>query len=567
MYMTVSENGLSNKSKTVKLLDCTLRDGGYLNNWKFSHKLAKDVYRAVSDAGIDFFEIGFKGSKKFLDSNKFGLWRFSEDKDILSVKEDIQGAKICVMADFGKFDTNTLSAKCDTEIDLVRVAVHKNKIAEALSLCEKIKDKGYLTSLQMMGYSAYTCDEQNKIVDLLKNSSLDYAYVADSYGSILPFQVKDLLTPLVEISNIKVGFHPHNNLQMAFANSLAAIDAGVDIIDGSIYGIGRGAGNLPIETLVSYLQRLNIEKYNVLPLLNCVDKYFIDMRKKIKWGYQLPYMLSGMFGCHPYYAKKLVDLREFTIEDIWTTLGFVCANNPIGYSEALVEDLINKGVIGSAVFTENSVPPDYVNRHAGADFLILANGPMLKKFKTRIDQFIKEYAPIVLGANYLGKLFVPTYHAFNNKRRFIDYIDTVNSDSKIILGQNLTSIAKSYTDKSHELLIYNPHVANFDIVNGVIQSNCKTISVLLAGLAIVMGSKRVFIAGMDGYIHKTPETLHFYSEKDNPAEFEENIKKHKWCEHFLTQINNYLITGGKEGLHIITPTGYSRFYKSINHYV
>jgi len=304
----------------VKILDCTIRDGGYLNNWNFEKNIVREIYRASSDSSVDFFEIGFKSSEKFFKREEFGMWRFSDESDIRDVTKDISGAKIGLMIDYGKINENEIIEKEHSIVSMIRVAAHKNQIAEALNMIEHIKDKGYKTSIQMMGYSAFTDKEQEIVVKYLEDSNVDYAYIADSYGSILPYQIQGLFEPLMEIPGIKIGFHPHNSMQMAFANSLEAIKAGVNIIDGSIYGMGRGSGNLPLEIMISYLQLCGIKKYNVIPILHCIDKYFLDYQKKLHWGYQLHYLLSGLFGCHPYYSKTLVDRREYTIEDIWKAL-------------------------------------------------------------------------------------------------------------------------------------------------------------------------------------------------------------------------------------------------------
>jgi len=560
--------------KNIKILDCTIRDGGYINNWEFEDKIVREAYRAVSDSGIDIFEIGFRSPP----NTKNGKWYFCNEENIRNVTKGISGAKVGIMIDFGKFDLNNLPDRKDTIIDLVRVATHKNNIEKTLKVIDQIKDKKFETSIQMMGYSNYANNERGKLVHLLEESNVTYAYIADSYGSILPFQIKTLFEPLLEIPGLKVGFHPHNSLQMAFANTLEAIKCGVDIIDGSIFGMGRGAGNLPIETLVSYLQLQGAKKYNVIPILNCIDHYFVNIKNKYSWGYQLPYMLSGMFGCHPYYSKNLIDLRDYTIEDIWKALEAIKEINPIGYSQKIVDNLIKNELIGNVVSNNKTtadndhvvLKPKYINRHEGKDFLILGNGPNLKKYKESIDIFIEKYDPIVLGANFLTGLFIPDYHAFHSKRRFVDYIDTVDNKSRLLIGQNIPDeMISKYTKRKYETLCHkNVLDEKFDIIDGVIQTNCQTISILLLGVAIVMGANKLFAVGLDGYIDaKSIKEIHFYKEKDVPKDLEIFINKHKWCEHFLNKINDYLIERHKEGIHILSPTGYKKFYKDIKNYV
>ena len=363
---------------------------------------------------------------------------------------------------------------------------------------------------------------------------------------------------------------------MAFANTLEAIKCGVDIIDSSVFGMGRGAGNLPTEAIISYLQLKGNNKYNVVPILHCIDKYFIRLKRKYNWGYQLSYLLSGVFNCHPYYAKTLVDLREYTIDDIWKALEAVQELKPIGFSKKIVDNLINKGVIGNKKLNKQSdfdgeykyISPEYINRHKNKDFLVLGNGPNLKKYKDDIEIFINKYNPIILGANFLNNLFIPDYHAFHNKRR-LDYIKTVNNKSKLLIGQNIPNeMIKKYTKRKYEILSHKNLRDDFDIIDGVIQSNCGTVSILLLGVAIVMGSKRIFAAGLDGYINaKSHQEIYFYSEKDSPIDLNIFIKNHKICEFFLNQINKYLIKRNKEGIHILTSTTYKKFYKDVTNYI
>ena len=574
---------MRNSNSKVKVLDCTIRDGGYINNWHFDKKIVREVYRALSKSGVDIVEIGFRGTKENFDPNKYGTWRFTTEDDLQEVLDGIKGPRVAIMGDYGKIRIEDFEEQENSMVDMVRIAAHKNQIFKAIKLLGEIKEKGYETSLQAMGFTGYTPNEVNELINALKDSEIDYFYIADSYGSIFPNQIKSLFEPFLELENIKIGFHPHNSLQMAFANTLEAIRIGVDIVDGSIYGMGRGSGNLPIESLIAYLQMQSKDRYNVVPILSIIDKYFVDMHKETPWGYQLPYMVSGMFKCHPNYAQDLVNRKEYTMEDIWKVMEVIEEIKPIGFDRSIIDNLIEKGMIGGlngvlpssqqpakCSESENDVRVPYAGRHTGRDFLVLANGPSLNEYKTQIDAFIKQYDPIVLGANYLANMFVPDYHAFNNKKRFTMYIETVNPNSALLIGENIPSeMILEYVKRDYEKLHFRDILdADFDIVNGRIQSNCRTISILLLGVAIVMGANRVFAAGMDGYLGKDhiKNTL-FYDEKIEPFEEELLVERHNWNERYLYQINRYLQENGKEGVHILTPTCHQSFYKGIDNYL
>ncbi|MBN1384693.1 MAG: aldolase catalytic domain-containing protein [Elusimicrobia bacterium] len=571
----------NNKVFNFEILDCTIRDGGYLNDWNFDEKMVKELYRNVSKTGVSFIEIGFRNLAK----KGLGKWCSTPEKLINDLFKGLSGIKISLMVDFGRVDLSAIPNAKDSRVKMYRVACHRDKVVEAIGLCEKIKQKGYLTSIQLMGIVGYTQKEVSDIIRPLSKSSIDYVYFADSYGSLFPRDIKRYIG-FLKPTGKKIGFHAHNGLQLAFANTLEAISNGIDIVDGTVYGMGRGAGNLPLEVLIIYLEKtLDNKKYNSMPLMDLIDRYFIELQSELKWGYSLPYMLSGIFEVHPNYAKKLVDYHEYKADDIVKVLEVIKDLNPVGFNKDIMEKVINSGFVSSVDELEDSkhdevelknllkkYPIKYKDRHAGRDFLILANGPSLKEHKKEVDKFIKKYNPVIMGANYLGGLFKPDYHAFSNKKRFINYIDQVSESSKLLLSSTFDKdFIQDYTNKKYETMVHLNRVSNcFKIKEDVITSNCRTVSILLIGVAIVMGARRVFIAGMDGYKSKEnflSKNIHFYKESEEAENFRLLIEKHNWNEALLKSINIFLDKQGKEGLHIITPTNHKYFYNSIYNWI
>lgn len=186
------------------------------------------------------------------------------------------------MVDFGMVDIEDIPDQRNSIVSMYRAAVHKDKVLSAIELCNAIADKGYTASIQLMGIVNYTEDDFNQIFKSLKESRIAYVYFADSYGSLLPSDIKSIFNRL-SITGKKIGFHAHNNLQLGFANTLEAIKNGVDIVDGTVYGIGRGAGNLPIEILLSHLEKNSVKNtYNSFPVLDIIDRYMLDIHKDLK---------------------------------------------------------------------------------------------------------------------------------------------------------------------------------------------------------------------------------------------------------------------------------------------
>lgn len=610
-----------------EILDCTIRDGGYVNAWRFDAKTVRETYRALSAGGVDFVELGFRAPADRFDRKTYGIWRNTTQENLVRATQGIDGPAIALMGNYGEVNPDDFEDAADSVARMVRIAAHKHQLGDALALLERIKAKGYITSLQAMAFGSYDDNDKAKLREALKHLGVDYCYVADSYGSMMPHELRGHLEPLLELGTVRVGFHPHNNLQMAFANTLEAIRLGVHIVDCSIFGMGRGAGNLPTEALLAYLSTRGTDRYNVIPILNCIERYFEPIRRRHPWGYGLPYMVSGVFDCHPYYAAELVKRKEYSIEDIWTALEVVDELKPTGFDATLVDTLIKRGVVGglgkramqpaqrdtrdraratdpeelhasarnlwrrrlaggttgeTAGETTDETPApqarrgggspcaSYTNRHTGRDFLVLANGPSLKLCRPQIQALIKALDPICLGANNLSRLFVPTYHAFTNKHRFVTYADTVSRDSKLLVGENISNdMIRAYVRRDYETLCFDDILdADFDIADGRILTNCRTVSVLLLGVAVVMGARRLFVAGMDGYLGKGQVTQAlFYDEAIEPDDYDVIVERHRWNERFLDQIDHYVRDRGQEGIRILTPTSHKRFYKSIEHYL
>jgi 4-hydroxy 2-oxovalerate aldolase len=566
-------------STKLQILDCTIRDGGYINGWDFSKSMVKDVYRQLSRAGIDFVEVGFRDADR-----KSPLWRRCPEEILTEIKGKGLAAKLAVMVDFGKAGADQFLQASESSIDLIRLAAHKNNIPEALKLLEAFKLKGYLTSIQLMGYPQYSEAEREEVRHRLAASQPDFVYVADSYGSLLPADVRCLIEPLVAAEKFKVGFHPHNNLQLAFANTIEAINSGADLVDSTLYGMGRGAGNLPTETLLAYLQRQDRDKYNVIHALFCVDMYMLPLRKKYEWGHQLPYMLSAMCQCHPTYAKEIVAAREYAVDELWKILNVVGKINPVGFDPKLLQKVMetitfnrHEAVTSSQKTAEISAAPPprvgapaYLNRHQGKPFLVLASGPNLGNYRKQIQQFIERYHPIVMGANYLGNLFIPDYHAFINLRRFIKYCDSVHPDSALLLSEHFPrEMVAEHTSREYEEILFTDRVGgDFAIQDGVISKNCGTVSVLLIAVAAAMGAIEIFVAGMDGYqIVDNSDVQHFYGEEDETDSKNFLQTKERWNLQSLLEIEAFLSRKGIAGPTIITPSSYEKFYVGINNFI
>lgn len=332
MTMSTNHNPFFPK---IKILDCTIRDGGYVNHWQFSRALVRDWYQAVSAAGVDFAEFGYRMPAAAMEPVSGGVWRYTPEETLADVLCGLKGAGVALMVDYGRADIKDIPDRQQSPVSLYRVAVHRHQIKEALSFSEAIMDKGYQAAIQLMGIGKFSAEDFGQLLKPLSQSRLSFVYFADSYGSLFPSDIPGIVRALQDTGK-PLGFHAHNNLQLAFANTLEAIRSGVEIVDGTVYGMGRAAGNLPLEILLAYLEKFSPGRYQTLPVLKLIETHFLNLAKEYSWGYNLPYMLSAVSGIHPEYARMMVSLGKYTLEDIRALIQKVNAANPIGFDRNLI---------------------------------------------------------------------------------------------------------------------------------------------------------------------------------------------------------------------------------------
>lgn len=303
----------------IRVVDATLRDGGLVNDFYFTDEFVKDLYKANLKAGVDYMEFGYKASKEMFDVDKFGPCKFCDDEYIRSVVGDNDtDLKIAVMADVGRCDYKTdIIPKNESPIDLVRVATYINTIPAAVDMIEDAVKKGYETTCNIMAISNAQESDIKVALELLGKSPVKTFYIVDSYGAIYPEQmarIADLYCEFAAKYDKKVGIHAHNNQQLAFANTIECCGDGVDWLDATYAEMGRGAGNCAMELLLGFLKN---PKYDVYPVIKFIEKHINKLKEEgIVWGYDLQYLLTGLYNQHPRTAiaftkDKRKDYSEF----------------------------------------------------------------------------------------------------------------------------------------------------------------------------------------------------------------------------------------------------------------
>lgn len=302
----------------IKVVDATLRDGGLVNDFYFTDDFVKKLYRANIEAGVDYMEMGYRASKKVFDVNKFGKWKFCDDEHIREIVGDNDTPlKIAVMADIGRHDKNDFDEKVNSPVDLVRVATYIHQMPDAIDMIEDAARKGYETSCNIMAVSNAQQDAIRVALDMLGQTPVDVIYIVDSFGSIYPEQmarIADMYCEFAAKYGKKVGIHAHNNLQLAFANTIECCGDGVDWLDATYMSMGRGAGNCAMELLIGFLKN---PKYDVYPVLKFIQENMVKLKEDgITWGYDVQYLATGLLNQHPrtaiqFTADKRTDYAEF----------------------------------------------------------------------------------------------------------------------------------------------------------------------------------------------------------------------------------------------------------------
>ncbi|MDE6863063.1 MAG: aldolase catalytic domain-containing protein [Eubacterium sp.] len=300
--MNSRKGNLMSVRKDVKVLDATIRDGGLCNNFEFTDEFVTELYKSNIKSGVDYMEFGYRASKNLFDPKDFGKWKFCDEADLRSIVGDnISDMKIAVMADVGRCDyKDDFVPKSESVIDMVRVACYIHQIPAAIEMIEHFHSLGYETTCNIMAISQANSEQVEAALEMLGDSSVDVIYLVDSYGSLYPENAGKLAKQYLEIGEKygkAIGFHAHNNQNLAFANTIETMSYGVSFLDATASGMGRGAGNCAMELLLGFLKN---PKYNLYSLLTFLEKYINPLKESgVVWGYDVQYMLTGQLNRHP----------------------------------------------------------------------------------------------------------------------------------------------------------------------------------------------------------------------------------------------------------------------------
>jgi len=472
----------------IYVLDCTLRDGGYNNNWQFGEKNIREIISNLIDANVDIIECGFLTEKKERDSNSSLFDSVERISEYLPSNKD-QILKVC-MVNFGEYDAAKLPEHKEGLIDGIRVAFHKKDMEGALEMCRTIIKKGYKLFMQPMVTVSYSDTE---FINLIRkaNELEPYAfYIVDSFGVM---KRKDLLRLFYLVDHnlsgdIIVGYHSHNNIQMAYSNAQALVDLKIKrtlIIDSSVFGMGRGAGNLNTELFIEYLNEINGAKYKIKPVLRIIDQVLNPIYANSSWGYSLPYYISAMNDCHPNYASYLDDKNTLTVEDINDILHNLDDSRRNHFDKGYVEKLY-------ILYQDRAIADENAKKILNAKIngktaVIIAPGSSINDERKKIMDEISKDDNVCFSINFRPEQFKCDYVFVSNLRRY-EAIEDLDG-AVLIETSNINSGRKEGLVVNYSDLLND--------VEAVEDNSCMMLIKLLSNIGI----KKIKLAGLDGYSH------------------------------------------------------------------
>lgn len=486
----------------LMLLDCTLRDGGYINDWRFGRNVISSVCSKLSAAKIDIIEVGFLTNLPHTEDNS--LYADSAELDAATQECDRKESRVAAMIAIGEMelDPEVLLPAAQSALDIVRITFHNNdaELEKAFRFARTLTGKGYQVCMQPVGTTSYTDKE---LLDLIAevNTLEPYAfYLVDTLGILQRKELQHFID-LIDHNlapGIKLGFHSHNNLQMSYSNAQYISEyhtAREFILDCSVYGMGRGAGNLCTELIAQYENGTEPGRYALMPLYEIIDTYIYPIFIHSGWGYNAHYYISAVQQCHPNYASFLMNKQTLTMNEVDLILRNIPMENRAVFHKEVIEQLYYN--FQDHTIDDASGQSTLMGKLRGRDVLLLASGKSLNSCRTEIHRFIEERHPAVISINSLFSDFPIDYVFVTNLKRLYA-LDTDALPVPAILTSNLPNTVRGSICVDYASLCGS-------------DDEPDNSGVMLLRLMKKLGMERTYIAGYDGFSRETKEN--YFDEK------------------------------------------------------
>lgn len=479
----------------IRLLDCTLRDGGYLNDWEFGHNHLISIYERVADSGVEIIEVGFLDDRRPFDINKSimpdtesvnKIWNCTTEKSPMVVG----------MIDYGTCRIENIQPCKDSFLDGIRVIFKKHLMHEAMAYCAEIKKLGYKVFSQLVSITSYTDDELLELTDLVNKVKPYAVSMVDTYGLLHP---EDLLHYYSILENnvsydIQIGFHAHNNFQLAYANALALMEAGSKhdiVIDGTLHGMGKSAGNAPIELLAMRLNEKHGKSYKVSSLLEAIEESIVEFQKTCSWGYKMFYYLVAKNKCHPSYLSYFQEKRNLSISQLDDILSKIePEDKKLLFDKQLAEKLYEEYMADKCDDSGDYNGLENILRNRKV--LLLGPGKNIQLQSRKVDEYIAAENPYVIAINYVPEKIkadsVFVTQGIRYQQMTTDLHKKENRHISVIATSNVESTVGSFEYKLNRAPLLEKEGRYAD----------NPFLMLLKALRKI-GVKGIVCAGFDGY--------------------------------------------------------------------
>lgn len=514
----------------IRLLDCTLRDGGYINDWNFGYHTIRSIIRQLVESQADYVEVGFLRNCEY-DRDKA---LYNNCGEMLPILPEKRGNTIfTAMALHNKYDIEKLEDYDGKTIEAVRVTFHDYDIDEGLAFVKRVKEKGYkvfCNPINIMGYS----DEM--ILKLLGkvNQIQPYAFsIVDTFGSMMKSDLLRIYS-LVEHNldkSIVIGLHLHENLALSYslAQEFIAMKASgrKSIIDASMLGMGRTPGNLCMELIMDYMNRTQGTVYDVNPVLDGIDDYIIELKKIEPWGYSTAYALSAKFNLHRNYAEFLLGKGRLRAKQINQILASIDDSKKTAYDETYIEGLYQS--FQNHEVDDSRLIESLKETLRGRKVLILAPGASILKEREKIKEFIGKENPAIISANFASTDYRQDYLFFSNAMRY-GTLEEKAQGSTVLVTSNLMDVCEEQ------------NVLNYSDLSFDEKGNCDNCVIMLMKLLMKLETEQVYVAGFDGYQEEGGNYVTSYMASQHTKGLEENIKNRRYLEDIRKQLEVVFLT-------------------------
>lgn len=493
--------------RNIQVLDCTLRDGGFVNDWNFGMGSIVSIIGRLVKANIDIIEVGFIDNRRPYDFNR-SIFPDTDSIKPIFKNLDTDKAMILGMIDFGTCPIEALTEQKDSVLDGIRVIFKKQHYCEALDFCAAIKKKGYKIFVNPVSVTSYSDEEMLNLIEKINELTPHGVAIVDTYGLMHKQELLhyyDMLDKNLK-TDIKIGYHAHNNFQLAYANSLEliALDSERElIVDTSLFGMGKSAGNTCTELVAMHLNENFGKSYDMYQLLEAIDVDISKEYAKKQWGYTLNHFVAASNDCHPDYVSALIEKKTLSVKAINEILTKIDPPNRLTFNKALIENIYmeyqNKYIDDSGAY-EN-----LINQIKNREILVIAPGKSIETHKAQIQNFIKDKEPVVITINFIDDNYKPDYVFMGNSKRYSQFFN------KIYMSDcNVKVICTSNISESNRKIDYTFNFNSLINDDNVIRDNPV---LMLLKILINIEIRKVYLAGFDGY---TNDTVNNYPEEYIP---------------------------------------------------